>query len=82
MSRLTRVGREDMLKKHYTRLCAELGFKHISLSNVLHDFSRRQNDLHTQFVRDCLRENIEVPAVLVVSLLKKKIQEVSIEEKE
>lgn len=71
-----------MLEKHYTRLCAELSFKHISLSNVLHDFSRRQNDLHTQFVRDCLRENIEVLAVLVVSLLEKKIQEVSIEEKE
>ncbi|SMY30113.1 unnamed protein product [Zymoseptoria tritici ST99CH_1A5] len=76
------TGREDMLEKHYARLCAELGFKHISLSDVLHDFSRRQNDLHTQFVRDCLRENIEVPAVLVVSLLEKKIQEVSTEEKE
>ncbi|KAF2834181.1 P-loop containing nucleoside triphosphate hydrolase protein [Patellaria atrata CBS 101060] len=56
-------------------LSQEFGFQYISLQSVLREMSEDQTYLHAEFVRDCLKEEVDVPVGLVVSLLEGKIEE-------
>lgn len=56
-------------------LSQEFGFQHISLEGILREKSEDQTYLHAEFVRDCLKEEVDVPVGLVVSLLERKIEE-------
>ncbi|KAF2259147.1 P-loop containing nucleoside triphosphate hydrolase protein [Lojkania enalia] len=56
-------------------LSQEFGFQHISLEGILREKSEDQTYLHAEFVRDCLKEEVDVPVGLVVGLLERKIEE-------
>ena len=56
-------------------LCQKFGFQHISLDAVLHEKSDDQTYPHAEFVKDCLREGVDVPRELKVDLLERKVNE-------
>ena len=56
-------------------LCQDFGFQQVSLDDVLHEVTNDQTYLHVGFVKDCLRENIDLPIQLKISLLERKINE-------
>lgn len=56
-------------------LCQKFGFQHISLDDVLREKSEDQTYPHAEFVKDCLKERVDVPRDLKISLLERKINE-------
>jgi putative hydrolase of HD superfamily len=77
---LTSTGDLSVCETHCARLSKEFGFQHISLEHLLVEKSREQSYRWAEFLADCLREEIDVPVDLVISLLERKIVE-GIEEK-
>lgn len=63
------------MKTQSALLCQEFKFQHISLDDILREKSDDQTYLHADFVKDCLRENVEVPRDLKICLLEMKINE-------
>lgn len=51
------------------------GFQHISLKHILVEKSEDQSYRHAEFLRDCLRGEVDIPVGLVISLLERKIEE-------
>ena len=56
-------------------LSEEFGFHHISLEQILVGKSEDQSYRHAEFLRDCLKEKVDIPVGLVISLLESKIEE-------
>ena len=54
-------------------LSQNFAFQHVLLDDVVRESSDDQTYLHTKFVQDCLRENVEVPIELKINLLERKI---------
>lgn len=54
-------------------LCEKFGFQHISLEDVLRESSDDRTYPHAEFLKDCLREKVDVPKELTISLLERKI---------
>lgn len=55
--------------------CEKFGFHHISLDDVLREKSEEQTYPHAGFLKACLKEQVNVPRDLKVSLLERKIDE-------
>ena len=50
-----------------------MGLQYIFVDDVLREKSNDQTYPHAEFVKDCLKEEVDVPSDLKVSLLKRKI---------
>ena len=56
-------------------LCQKLGFQHVSLDDIIREKSGDQTYPHAEFLKDCLKEKVDVPRELKISLLERKINE-------
>ena len=63
------------MKTQSALLCQEFEFQQISLDDILREKSDDQTYPHADFVKDCLRENVDVPRGLKICLLEKKVNE-------
>ena len=57
-----------------TLLSEKLGFKHISLKDVIRERSNDHTYPHAHFLKDCLDESVNVPTGLSISLLEESIK--------
>lgn len=56
-------------------LCQKFRFQHISLDDVLREKSNDQTYPHAEFIKDCLKEKVDIPKELTISLLERRINE-------
>ena len=62
-------------------LCQKFGFQHVSVEDVLREKSNDPTYLHSEFLKDCLKEKVDAPRELIINLLERKINERSEEGK-
>ena len=74
-SRLTSTGDPSICETQCARLSEEFGFQHISLEQILVEKSKEQSYRYAEFLRDCLKDEVDIPIDLVISLLESKIEE-------
>lgn len=74
-SMLTSTGDLSVCETQCARLSEEFGFQHISLKHLLGKKSQEQSCRWAEFLTDCLKEEVNVPVDLVISLLESKIKE-------
>jgi len=72
---LTSTGDLSVCETQCARLSEEFGFQHISLKHLLGKKSQEQSCRWAEFLTDCLKEEVNVPVDLVISLLESKIKE-------
>ena len=77
---LTSKGDPNVCETQCARLSEEFGFQHISLEQILVEKSREQSYRYAAFLRDCLKDEVDIPVDLVISLLESKTEE-AIEER-
>lgn len=61
------------LQPRLQALCENLGIEHISMQETLQSKGADRSYCHAPFVRNCLRDNVDVPTDLKVSLLSQRI---------
>ena len=74
-SMLTSTGDLSVCETQCALLSEEFGFQHISLEHILVEKSKDQSYRHAEFLEDCLKEEVDIPVGLVISLLERKIKE-------
>ena len=72
---LISTGDPDICETQCARLSAELGFQHISLERILVEKSEEQSYRFAGFLTDCLKDEVDIPIDLVISLLESNIEE-------
>jgi len=72
---LTSAGDISVCETQCALLFNESGFQHISFKHILVEKSEDQSYRHVEFLRDCLREEVDISVSLVISLLETKIKE-------
>ncbi len=74
---LTKIG--DLEVGKMLQLCAllsaDMKIEHVSLEDILHENSADTASLHAEYITECLRDGVEVPAPLVTNLVEKKMEE-------
>lgn len=53
-------------------VCQKFGSQQVSLDDVLREKSDDQTYLHAEYLKDCLKEKVDVPGELGISLLESK----------
>lgn len=70
------IGPPEISKKTQSALlCQELEFQHVFLDVVLHEMFNDQTYPHAEFVKDCLRKNVDISRELKINLFERKINE-------
>ena len=72
---LTSTGDPSVCETQCARLSEEFGFHHISLEHILVEKSKEPSYRYARFLKDCLRDEVDIPVDLVISLLESKIEE-------
>ena len=62
-------------KTQCTLLCENIGYQHVVMGDVLREKSDDQTYPHAKFVKDCLKEKVNVPKELMIGLLEGKINQ-------
>ena len=72
---LTSTGDPNLCETQCARLSEEFGFQHISLKHILVEKSKETSYRYAEFLTDCLKDEVDIPVDLVISLLESKIEE-------
>ena len=71
----TSTGEPNVCEMQCARLSEDFGFQHISLEQILVEKSKEQSYRYAAFLRDCLKDEVDIAVDLVISLLESKIEE-------